>query len=141
MPFSNGSEAPIIDRLREDGDLVLSLVAVDGDAIVGHIAFSPVTVGESDAGWYGLGPVSVRPDLQRRGIGSHLVTEGLDRIRKMGAKGCVLVGDPAYYSRFGFRSDGDLTYADVPAEYVQWMAFGTHRARGALKYAPAFESA
>lgn len=107
-PFSDGSEAPIITKLRNDGDLTVSLVAVRGGDIVGHVAFSPVTVGVESDGWYGLGPVSVWPDKQRQGIGSALINEGLAILKANGAKGGVLIGDPAYYGRFGFRSDGNF---------------------------------
>lgn len=145
MPYSDGSEAPIIAGLRQDGDLTISLVAVEGPDIegpdiVGHIAFSPVRIGAgASGGWYGLGPVSVRPDRQRRGIGRLLIDEGLARLRARGAKGCVLVGDPAYYSRFGFRSDGRLGYADLPSRYVQWLSFGDEPEAGGLTFSPAFE--
>jgi putative acetyltransferase len=139
MSFSDGTEAPIIDQLRKDGDLTISLVATKGREIVGHIAFSPVTIGGEHGGWYGLGPVSVRPDRQKSGIGSCLINEGLLHLKELGAVGCVLIGNPDFYSRFGFRSDGNLIYDEVPAQYVQWLSFGTHSATGVLKFAPAFE--
>lgn len=143
-PRRGGNEADIVDTLRARGDLALSLVAAGGGRIVGHIAFSPVTVdgagGGARNGWFGLGPVSVLPARQRQGIGSRLIRDGLDRIRAEGAAGCVLVGDPGYYGRFGFGSDGALTYGDVPAEFVQWLSFGDQTPRGAVQYSPAFEA-
>ncbi|NND89451.1 MAG: N-acetyltransferase, partial [Granulosicoccus sp.] len=75
--YSDGTEPAIVDGLRAAGDLTLSLVAVKNDAVVGHVAFSPVRIGESNSDWYGLGPISVKPDLQRNGIGSALIIEGL----------------------------------------------------------------
>ncbi|CDX39498.1 putative acetyltransferase [Mesorhizobium sp. ORS 3359] len=138
MSFSDGSEAPIIAGLRNDGDLSVSLVAVSGGNIVGHVAFSPVTIGAESHGWYGLGPVSVWPEKQRQGIGSALINEGLAILRASGAKGCVLIGDPAYYRRFGFRSDGNLSYQDLPAQYVQSLLFGSESATGQMKFSPAF---
>lgn len=138
MAFSDGSEADIVDRLRADDDLALSLVATEGDEIVGHVAFSPVLIG-GERGWFGLGPVSARPDRQRRGIGSRLIADGMAVMEERGAAGFVLVGDPDYYGRFGFRSDGRLTYGDVPARYVQWRALGTEPPAGLLRYAPAFD--
>jgi len=138
MPHSNGSEASIVDQLRIDGDLPISLVAEYEDQILGHIAFSPVTL-NGKAGWYGLGPVSVMPNRQKQGIGSQLINEGLKRIEQQGALGCVLIGNPAYYERFGFQSDGKLEYRDTPLAYVQWLSFGKEEASGVLKYAPAFE--
>lgn len=140
MPFSSGTEASIVDQLRNDGDLALSLVWVEGDEIVGHIAFSPVSIDQEHTGWYGLGPVSVRPDLQRKNIGSGLIIEGLAQMKDMGAAGCVLVGDPGYYCRFDFQSDGNLVYGEVDPQYVQWLSFCAEAARGVLRYSPAFET-
>lgn len=139
---SSGTEAAIVSGLREAGALALSLVAVDGGAVIGHVAFSPVGVGEEPGAWYGLGPVSVQPDHQRSGIGRALIEDGLARLRQGGAAGVVVLGDPAYYSRFGFVSDGGLRYGDVPAVYLQWLAFGLAAApRGELRYHPAFGAA
>lgn len=106
MPFSRGDEADCVAKLRNDGDLALSLVATEGPQIVGHIAFSPAFLNEEFCGWYGLGPVSVWPHLQRRGIGRALIEYGLAELKRKDAFGCVLIGDPAYYSRFGFIGDG-----------------------------------
>jgi putative acetyltransferase len=84
--YSFGNEAEIIDRLRESGDLTISLVAVNmDDAVIGHIAFSPVTISDGTQGWYGLGPMSVIPLNQRIGIGSMLVEAGLEELRRIGA--------------------------------------------------------
>ena len=139
VSYSDGSEASIIAGLREDGDLAVSLVAVEGSNIVGHVAFSPVTVGASSDGWYGLAPVSVCPDRQRKGIGSTLINEGLAILRTRGAKGCALVGDPDYYGRFGFQSDGRVSYKELPARYLQWFPFGDEAPSGRLRFRPAFE--
>jgi putative acetyltransferase len=138
MAYSDGSEPAIIDRLRKDGDLTLSLIAVVGGEIVGHIAFSPVLIGGNDRGWFGLGPVSVAIEKQRRGIGSALITSGLDWLRSQGANGCVLVGDPVYYRRFGFISDGKISYGGLPNELVQWVSFDGTSPAGVLIYRPAF---
>ena len=138
MPYSNGSEAPIVDQLRKDADLTVSLVAEHENQILGHIAFSPVTL-NGNTGWFGLGPVSVHPSRQKQGVGSQLINEGLKKIKQQGALGCVLIGNPAYYERFGFQSDGNLEYHDTPLAYVQWLSFGKEKASGVLKYAPAFE--
>src|SRR5690606_18603384 len=101
-PHSDGSEPAIVDRLRADGDLTISLVAEDGGEIVGHIAFSPVTISDGNEGWFGLGPVAVAPQRQREGIGAALIEHGLALLRERGSAGCVVLGDPAYYGRFGF---------------------------------------
>ncbi|MDT4815228.1 GNAT family N-acetyltransferase [Achromobacter agilis] len=136
-PHSQQTEGHIIDALREAGALTLSLVAWDGGSPVGHIAFSPVTVGDGSAGWYGLGPLAVRPDRQRRGVGAALLREGLARLEALGAAGCVVLGDPAYYGRFGFARDASLTCPGVPPEYFMARVF-TRPARGEVAYHAAF---
>jgi predicted N-acetyltransferase YhbS len=141
-PHSSGSEAAIVEGLRKAGALALSLVAVEeSGAIAGHAAFSAVSIAGEAGGWFGLGPVSVRPDVQRRGIGAALIRAGLERLREMGAEGCVVLGDPAYYSRLGFESDPALRYGEVPAEYFRSIRFGPARPRGEVRYHRAFEEA
>lgn len=138
LSYSDGSEASIIERLRQDDDLALSLVAVEGNKIIGHIAFSPVVVGKVDENWFGLGPVCVAVKKQRGGIGTQMINAGLDWLKSHNASGCVLVGDPTYYSRFGFLSDGKVTYDEFPAELVQWLSFDGTLPEGEVKYRPAF---
>lgn len=138
-PHSSGTEAQIINRLRKDGDLTLSIVAVSEQEIVGHIAFSPVTINELNDDWFGLGPVSVLPNRQGEGIGAALVNRGLTELKANGAKGCVLIGDPAFYSRFGFVGDCGLTYGDVPVGYVQGLALSSDFRQGVIRYADGFE--
>jgi putative acetyltransferase len=139
MNFSDGTEADALNTLRRDGNLVLSLVAVEESVIVGHIAFSPATIGVEKNGWFALGPVSVTPKRQRKGIGSALINEGLRRLNSTGAKGCVLTGDPAYYSRFGFVSDGTVTYLDTPSKYVQWHQFTDDKPGGEVQFSPGLQ--
>jgi len=139
MSYSDGTEADRIDRLRADGDLTLSLVAETAAGVVGHVAFSPVFMDGQADGWFGLGPVAVSPGRQRQGIGNALVREGLSRLRASGARGCALIGDPDYYGRFGFRSDGALHYRDLPDRLVQWIAFGKDRPAGRLVFSPGLE--
>ncbi|WP_395450018.1 GNAT family N-acetyltransferase [Aminobacter sp. UC22_36] len=138
-PHASQTEAAIVDALRDAGALTLSLVSEDNGEILGHVAFSPVTVGGAD-GWYGLGPVSVWPESQSRGIGQSLIRHGLEALRQMGARGCVLIGDPAYYSRFGFVADPGVSYGGIPPEYVQRLAFGDDIARGEIVYHAGFEA-
>lgn len=138
MPFSNGSEPGIINALRNAGDLTLSLVAIQNGVIVGHITFSPVSIAGNDGQWLGLGPVSVAISEQSKGIGSALILEGLEQTKALGANGCALVGNPDYYSRFGFQSDGNLTYEALPTRVVQWVSFKGSAPKGELKFSPAF---
>ncbi len=138
MPQSDGDEQELVDRLRADGDLTLSLVAEDAERIVGHIAFSPVTIADGAPGWHGLGPVSVLPELQGQGVGSALVKRGIADMREAGSRGIVLLGSPEYYARFGFAHDPQIAYPGPPAEYFQYLLLEGELPRGAVRYAPAF---
>jgi putative acetyltransferase len=122
-PHSDGSEPFVIDRLRKQGALTLSLVAVIDGRIVGHIAFSPAANSEQAEGWYALGPISVEPDRQGLGIGSMLVRDGLTRLRAQDAKGCILMGNPAYYQRFGFEVTPRSCPPDLPASHFMTISF------------------
>lgn len=139
MPYSEQTEAAIVDALRAAGALAVSLVAVEDGEIAGHVAFSPIAIDGAPApGWFGAGPLSVRSDRQRRGIGTALMRAGLARLGDAGAKGCVLVGDPAYYRRFGFRASSSLRYPDLPAEYFQVLALTPETPSGTVAFHPAF---
>ena len=138
MSFSDGTEPAVIDALREAGDLTLSLVALKDNTLVGHVAFSPVQAGSYSKGWYGLGPISVLPEHQRTGIGSALINKGFDLLSDIHADGCALVGDPGYYCRFGFTTDGSLHYKGVPDKNVLWISFNNLHPTGQLIFKPAF---
>jgi putative acetyltransferase len=138
-PHRSGTEARIVEGLRTGGALTVSLVAEEDGEIVGHVAFSPVMVA-GVGGWYGLGPVSVRPDKQRRGVGRSLVCAGLDHLRALRVPGCVVLGDPAFYQRFGFESDPALTYGGYHSPYFQRLVFGGPPASGDVIYHAAFEA-
>ena len=133
-PCSDGTEPRIIDALRATDALVVSLVATDGDRIVGHVAFSPVA-----PDWFALGPVAVEPALQGRGVGSRLIEAGLQQLRARGAQGCVLLGDHRYYRRFGFVVASDLAPAHYPAEHFQILMFGASRPDRRVAFHPAFD--
>ena len=141
MPFSRQTETAIVEALRRTGAMTISLVACDEDAVIGHIAFSPVQIDGRDQGWFGLGPVAVRPDKQRRGVGASLIREGLRRLEMCGAKGCVVLGDPAYYRRFGFRTSPDLHLANVPPDHFMALPFGKGMPSGEARYTAAFDAA
>jgi putative acetyltransferase len=137
-PLSRQTEHFIVNALRAAGALAVSLVAEEDGEVVGHIAFSPVSVSDGSRGWYGVGPVSVAPQRQRRGIGQALVRAGLARVRDQGGRGCVLVGDPAYYRRFGFQSLPRLTHQGVPPENVLALPLGDEQAAGRVTFHQAF---
>src|SRR5215472_6071880 len=104
--FETDAEARLVDALRAHGRLLLSLVAVEDTALVGHIAFSPVTITRHDGAvveGIGLGPMAVTRERQRLGIGGRLVRTGLDRLRVAGHRFCVVLGHAAYYPCFGFE--------------------------------------
>lgn len=136
-PGAEPTEHLLVDRLREAGVLVLSLVAEDDGAVAGHVAMSPASIGET-GGWFLLGPVGVLPARQGEGIGSALIREALELMQTRNAAGIVLVGDPAYYARFGFRSHDALTYQGVPQQYVLALPFDQSTPSGELTHHEAF---
>jgi predicted N-acetyltransferase YhbS len=139
-PHAGGNEGRIVGALRQAGALTVSLVAVDDDGeIIGHVAFSPIEIDRGPAGWLALGPVSVTPDLQSQGIGAALIRAGLEQLEALGAAGCVLLGDPAYYGRFGFVNGTSLTYLGHVTPHLQWLVLGGESPVGAVTFHPAFE--
>lgn len=125
--FGRPDEADIVDRLRMGSPDYLGLVAVEGEAVRGHIAFTPVTFEPARPGStaYGLAPMAVLPEHQRSGVGGALVRAGLDACRGRGAGGVVVLGHPAYYPRFGFRpasAFGLRCAYDVPDEAFMALA-------------------
>ncbi len=137
-PHSSHTEQHIVRALREAGALSVSLVAECGGEVVGHVAASPVTLSDGTPGWFGLGPVSVSPAWQGRGIGSALMEACQARLRERAARGCVLVGEPGYYQRFGFRSLPGLILSGVPPEYFIALDWGDERPQGEVAFHPAF---
>jgi len=137
---SSGTEAHIVDALRDAGALTMSLVAAEGGSVVGHVAVSPVLIDGQAEHWFGLGPVSVEPTRQGLGIGTALVRAALDRLREMGSHGCVVLGDPAFYARFGFTSHAELRYGDVPPRYFQRIVLAGSPPRGSVTYHGSFET-
>lgn len=141
ITYSDGSEGAIVEALHAARAVSLSLVAEDDGEIAGHIVFSPVTIGGADCGWVGLGPLSVHPSRQGLGIGSALTREGLERVRASGAAGCVVLGDPDFYTRFGFEQMPTLTFEGAPSEYFLALPFGSEVPLGAVRYHSAFDVA
>lgn len=138
-PHTSHTEQYIVSALRKAGKLTVSLVAHANGAIIGHVAVSPVAVSDGASAWFGLGPISVNPNHQRRGVGAGLMREALRLLREQGAAGCVLLGEPGYYSRFGFQVDPNLVLPDVPPGYFQSISFDLSRPRGAVSYHEAFK--
>lgn len=139
-PHSSHTEQFIVDALRSRGELSLSLVAEKDGQVVGHVALSPVTISDGSTGWLGLGPISVLPGWQGQGVGAALMHAALDALRGQGAQGCVVLGEPSYYGRFGFRAEPGLMLPGVPPEYFQALCLRPPMAQGAVQYSPAFET-
>jgi putative acetyltransferase len=143
--FDSKDEAGLVDALRRDGSLQCSLVATDHEQILGHVASSLVRVEHQDESIVaGLAPVGVLPDHQRRGIGAALMEAIIEASREDGLAGLVLLGDPAYYGRFGFRPASDFNlrshYTDGPA--FQAMALRVDAlsvCHGHVHYDPLFD--
>lgn len=140
MEISNQTEHFIVQALRRARALTISLVAEDAGEVVGHIAFSPVTLSDGTPGWYGLGPVSVTPERQRQGIGAALITEGLSRLRELDARGCCLVGHPEYYRKFGFANTPELGHEGVPPEVFFALSFDGRIPRGTVAFHEGFQA-
>lgn len=138
LEISNQTEHFIIEALRAAQALPLSLVAEVEGRVVGHIAFSPVTLSDGTPHWYGLGPISVLPEFQRQGIGKALIQEGLVRLKGQGAKGCCLVGHPQYYRKFGFENVTGLVLEGVPPEVFFALSFDGRIPRGTVIFHQAF---
>jgi putative acetyltransferase len=143
--FPTPQEAGLVALLRDAGRLTVSLVAQQGDELVGHITFSPVTiVGQPDlTSGLGLAPLAVAPDKQRKGIGSQLVREGLLACELRAIGFVVVLGEPTYYSRFGFRAASEWGLTNEYGAGPEFMALeltpgSLARRQGRVQYAPEF---
>lgn len=141
MPYADGDEAELVETLRRENVLSVSLVAELDGTVIGQVAFSPAQASDGTQGWYALGPVAVLPAYQGTGLGSQLVHAGLKAIVELGAQGCILVGDPAFYRRFGFELSPSNAPDGEPAEFFMVKLFGQHRPRGPISFHAAFNSA
>ena len=140
LEISGHTEQFIIEALRAANALSISLVAEIDGRVIGHIAFSPLTISDGTQNWYGLGPVSVLPEFQRQGIGKALIQEGLSRLKDMNARGCCLVGHPDYYRKFGFKNVSDLVCEGVPQEVFFALSFDGHMPHGEVSFHEAFKA-
>jgi putative acetyltransferase len=140
MEISDHTEQFIIEALRSAKSLSVSLVAEVDGRVVGHIAFSPVTMSDGTEDWYGLGPVSVHPDFQRKGIGKRLIREGLSRLNDLKAKGCCLVGYPQYYRQFVFENVEGLIHEGVPPEAFFVLSFDGNIPQGHVVFHEGFKA-
>ena len=139
--FPGLGEAILVDRLRSDGDLVLSLVAEDAGVVIGYIAFSRIKVegGETPFSAVALAPLAVYPDYQSQGVATRLVREGHACLAALGETLCVVVGEPQYYGRFGYSNRRVAGFAcEYQSPYLMGLSFGAAPWEGRLVYSPAF---
>ena len=140
LEISNHTEQFIIKALRADKALTVSLVAELNGRVIGHIAFSPVSISDGTQNWYGLGPLSVLPEYQRKGIGRALIQEGLSRLKGLNAKGCCLVGHPEYYRKVGFKNIPRLVHEGVPPEVFLALCFDGNSPQGTVTFHEGFKA-
>jgi putative acetyltransferase len=140
LEISNHTEQFVIEALRAAKALTVSLVAEVDGRVIGHIAFSPVTLSDGTRDWYGLGPVSVLPEYQRKGTGKALVQEGLLRLKALKARGCCLVGHPDYYRKLGFKNMSGLVHEGVPQEVFLALSFDGHTPQGTVTFHEGFKA-
>jgi len=147
LAFETPAEANLVELLRKESDPIISLVAEEDGEIVGYIMFSPVSLsGRADLQIMGLGPVAVEPKQQRKGVGSALVTAGLERCKELGFGAAVVLGHKGYYPRFGFTPSiqyGIECEYDVPPEVFMLLELQPgylQGAQGIIHYHPAFKS-
>lgn len=139
--FPTPAEAQLVDALRRAARLAVSIVAAGPDGIVGHVAFSPVTAGDNVG--LSLAPLAVREEHRRRGVGALLVREGLATCGALGCAYVVVLGDPAYYGRFGFLAAGERGLGNEYGANAEFMVLelrpgGCPPAGSLVRYAPEF---
>jgi putative acetyltransferase len=144
--FDGEVEAALVDRLRDDAQVIASRVAEDQGRIVGHILFSPVWIelGDRQTMVASLAPMAVDSKVQRQGIGSALVRDGIEVCRRAGYPAVIVVGHPAYYPRFGFSARAvahlDSPYAGDAFMGLDLVAGTLATLRGRVRYPSAFDS-
>lgn len=140
LAISRHTEQFVIDVLRAANALTVSLVADAEGRVIGHAAFSPVTISDGTPAWYGVGPVSVLPEHQRQGVGKALMHEGLRRLKRLDARGCCLLGPPDYYRKFDFENLPGLVHEGVPPEVFLALSFDGHIPQGTVTFHDAFKA-
>ena len=139
-PHTDYTEQFIVRELRRANALTVSLVAETEGQIVGHVAVSPVQISQGADAWFGLGPLSVVPTHQRQGIGTQLVQMAMQTLQASSAMGCVVLGDPKYYGRFGFVPVAGLVLPGFPASHLQVLVWNSNTPQGEVSYHQAFET-
>jgi putative acetyltransferase len=140
LAISNHTEQFIINALRDAKALTISLVAEVDGKVVGHIAFSPISISDGSLNWYGLGPISVLPEYRKQGIGKSLILKGLSLLKDIGGQGCALAGDPNFYKRFGFKNIPDLIHEGIPQEFFLALPFDKIIPHGTVMFHEGFSA-
>ena len=138
-PFSDGDEQDVIDRLRADGELVLSLVAEADGRVLGQVTYSRALLASGEQGWFVLGPVAVEPEHHGKGIGRALIEAGEAAMRERGAKGLTVLGNPDIYRRFGFLQNTPMWLAGELGWAFQVKSFGGPIPDTEQRYVAAFD--
>lgn len=141
MQYADGDEAELVGALRAENALSVSLVAELEGAVVGQVALSPARASGGIRGWYALGPVAVLPTYQGAGIGSMLIRTGLEAVCELGAMGCILTGNPAFYARFGFELAPDSAPSGEPPEFFMVKLLRGQLPVGSIHFHEAFGGA
>jgi len=136
--YSCKREHFLIDDLRAANALTVSLVALTESTIIGHVALSPVSMTGASGPWFGLGPISVLPAWQRKGVGTAMMKEALSRLTQQQAAGCILVGDPRFYKRFSFAHDSSIIAENEPLEYTMILRLSVNSDHGIARFHDAF---
>jgi len=139
-PHTDHTEQFIVRELRLANALTVSIVAEVHGQVIGHMAVSPIQISNGVDRWFGLGPISVLPAHQAKGIGTQLMHAALEQLRAASARGCVVLGDPGYYSRFGFTNVPELVLPGAPTEYFQAIVWDSSTPQGEVTYHRAFQA-
>ena len=140
MRYAAGDEDALVETLRCENALTVSLVAELEGSVIGQVTFSPATASDGSQDWYALGPLAVLPTHQRTGLGATLVHAGIRAIEALHANGCILTGNPAYYTRFGFELAPSNTPPSEPAEFFMVKLLRGKRPVGPIFFHPAFHT-
>lgn len=140
--FEMEAEANLVRSLSEDGDIVLSLVALNAGEIIGSAVYSRLLIDGENKGASALAPLGVRPDWQARGVGSALIAESHMQLTKSGENLVIVLGDPAYYKRFGFSVAAARNFrTPYDGPYLMALELSKNAPKnGAVTYANAFAS-
>jgi putative acetyltransferase len=138
MPFADGDEQMLPARFRSAKALSLSLVAELKGKIVGQLTLTPAIAANGAPGWFALGPISVDPSYQKQGIGSTMIAAAITWLRAQNAAGCALVGNPAYYSRFGWLPFPELAPPGEPSKYYQILPLADAEPTTVIHFHPLF---